>query len=400
MNIFDSLKIKLYDSFNTSFLASFILSCIFFNHKYILIYFSEVKNLEEKLKYLNAAHINFETVVLFPLFMALLYTLVFPIFHSLILWATEGFKNVNRNIKIEAENKQTITTEEKTLILSELRDAKEQLIKKDQVVSLLSVEAQKDVKLRDKEIEELQKTINENIEENNTLIEVSTNLKTNEEQLIKKREDSLDSLNLLTKEHNEYKIQKDKELKNVREQENNKSRQLKEYIELYEKEKKGSLALQKNYTKVNNKLKELENIDSLYKKLEIDFKNGEDHFNKIVQERNELQVNISSINEKYLKLINLYEANGIDISFDTIEGLSHNELLVLEGLQNYSSNQEKKVVLNNLSNELKMPKVVVDQVLLNLVKNKYINKDEFGYLKLTKQGKQTIIKIISSNILD
>lgn len=127
-NIKDSIKAKLYDFAYTPFMSSYIISWILFNHKYLLVYFGE-SPLDDKLLYLGECHLEF----LLPLYVALVYVFVYPLFALGFYAATLWYKKWSKDVKIYIEKLTKIPEEEAKKIReisSRFEDEKDELLKK------------------------------------------------------------------------------------------------------------------------------------------------------------------------------------------------------------------------------------------------------------------------------
>ena len=94
-NIKDSIKAKLYDFAYTPFMSSYVISWVLLNHKYLLIYFGD-SVLKEKLACLEKCDIEF----LDPLYIALSYVFIYPLFALLFYSITLWYKKRSKDIKV------------------------------------------------------------------------------------------------------------------------------------------------------------------------------------------------------------------------------------------------------------------------------------------------------------
>lgn len=100
----NSVKAKLYDSTNSPFLSSYIVSFILYNHKYILIYFG---NFEDKLSLLEANGLAWDGIIA-PVLFALSYVYVYPYLLKFFYRYTLQRQKERIDIKQEIEDKQLI----------------------------------------------------------------------------------------------------------------------------------------------------------------------------------------------------------------------------------------------------------------------------------------------------
>jgi hypothetical protein len=127
-NIKDSIKAKLYDFAYTPFMSSYIISWVLFNHKFLLVYFGE-SPLDDKLLYLGECHLE----SLLPLYVALIYVFVYPLFALGFYAATLWYKKLSKDVKTKIEKITPIHTDEAKKIREDivrLEDEKDEALKK------------------------------------------------------------------------------------------------------------------------------------------------------------------------------------------------------------------------------------------------------------------------------
>ncbi|MBL1243399.1 MAG: hypothetical protein COA39_003215 [Sulfurimonas sp.] len=143
----DTFKVKLYDYAYTPFMSSFIISWIVINHKYILIYFSNISEPEKKLELLSLYgknHINAMTIYdpilpvfqllqigshyfWYPLSFALFYVFTYPFIANFFYSWTRKMNNEKKKIKLTRDNKVPINQEERDALLHENYELREEI---------------------------------------------------------------------------------------------------------------------------------------------------------------------------------------------------------------------------------------------------------------------------------
>jgi hypothetical protein len=111
-SIIDSIKARLYDMKYTPFLSSYLIAWVYFNAKAILIFFDNKLEVLEKIKLLSYANINYDS----PLYFALFYVFIFPIFQLIFYYVTMWFKKQMNKIKQKIEKQELLSMEESNSI--------------------------------------------------------------------------------------------------------------------------------------------------------------------------------------------------------------------------------------------------------------------------------------------
>lgn len=134
----DSIKAKLYDFTYTPFMSSFVISWIIINHKYLIVFFSQI-DIDKKLALLNiygkktvGANLMDDSILPFfhflemgshffwyPLGIAIFYVFCYPHISHIFYKYTGEMNNKKKSIKLEYEKKLPISTEEKEAIYLE-----------------------------------------------------------------------------------------------------------------------------------------------------------------------------------------------------------------------------------------------------------------------------------------
>lgn len=96
----DSIKARLYDMKYTPFLASYAFFWIYFNAKQILIFATDKLSINDKIDMLAYSDIDIKT----PLFYALAYTIIFPIFTAGFYYITLQYRRLMNYIKQKIED--------------------------------------------------------------------------------------------------------------------------------------------------------------------------------------------------------------------------------------------------------------------------------------------------------
>lgn len=120
-DITDAFKARLYESTSTPLLGSFVLSWIFINHQYILIYMGTFEDKLNLLKNYDFGLYNCKMWAL-PLTVSLLYIFVYPFVLNPILKFSLKKQKEREDIKKEIEDKKLLTVDQS-------RELKEQLYK-------------------------------------------------------------------------------------------------------------------------------------------------------------------------------------------------------------------------------------------------------------------------------
>ena len=149
----NSIKAKLYDSTYTPFMSSYIVSWIFLNHKYLLIYFGDFKN---KLSLLRMYEITLSDMLI-PLIVALIYVYIYPYFFKKFYSYTLNKQKEQLIIKQEVENKKLLSVEQSREMRLEQYKFEDIIDKKDKKIDYYKNEL--------KSIEEEQSLTKEHIKE-------------------------------------------------------------------------------------------------------------------------------------------------------------------------------------------------------------------------------------------
>lgn len=115
MDLKDSIKARLYDMKYTPFLASYIFFWVYFNAKQILIFTTDKLSINDKIDMLSYGAINVVT----PLYYALAYTLVLPIFTAGFYYVTLQYRRLMNYIKQKIEDVTPLPQKEANEIKSE-----------------------------------------------------------------------------------------------------------------------------------------------------------------------------------------------------------------------------------------------------------------------------------------
>ncbi len=129
----DSIKAKLYESTSTPFMGSFIISWIFINRMYILIYFG---NFEDKLSLLEKYSFGefYYKMWFAPLIIALAYVYIYPRFLKHFLSYTLEKEKERYDLKQEIEGKKRLTVDQSREMKSALYRLEDELDKKDEKI--------------------------------------------------------------------------------------------------------------------------------------------------------------------------------------------------------------------------------------------------------------------------
>jgi hypothetical protein len=100
MDLKDSIKARLYDMKYTPFLASYIFFWVYFNAKQILIFTTDKLSINDKIDMLSYGAIDIKT----PLYYALAYTLILPIFTAGFYYVTLQYRRLMNYIKQKIED--------------------------------------------------------------------------------------------------------------------------------------------------------------------------------------------------------------------------------------------------------------------------------------------------------
>ena len=195
----DSIKAKLYDFAYTPFMSSFVISWIFLNHKYLLIYFGNEK-LETKIRLLsmysdktvNIFGINICSHQLYyPVLIALGYVFIYPLFSMGFYAVTLGYKNLTTKIKQKFEKKVLIDKE----IENELRITIDKLQKESDDYRKDRIEMRDKYDMLDKNLSsEIQKK-DEELSEKNKKLEQTTITQPNDLKIINSQSEKINNLN-------------------------------------------------------------------------------------------------------------------------------------------------------------------------------------------------------------
>ncbi len=211
----DSIKARLYDFKYTPFLASYCFFWIFFNAKLLLIFFDDKLSVQNKIDMMSYSDVN----IFLPLWGALFYTLLFPLFNEGFYFVTLLYRKRKIKVQQEIEDITPLTQEEANKIkkenfnldlelnkkIDELNDIKERIKNKE-----------KDLEKREQELlEEYDTKIIENTEDlTKKLNEANKNIADKENIINKLRKEKIglnEKINDLT---NKLKYFEDKE-KNI-----------------------------------------------------------------------------------------------------------------------------------------------------------------------------------------
>lgn len=383
----NSIKAKLYDSFSTSFMASFIISSILINHKYILIYFSSAKDMDTKLKYLDHYYLGFEVFIFFPLIIALFYTLIFPIMNHGLLWITERHKNKSKSIKIKAHDKKPMDEEDKKHFISEIVKLKKELNEKNEFVSKMEKLADAKVVNKENKIQELEKTINsyntEISELNKSLtnytlkIEEDSNQKRILDNQIERQKKQINDL--------EKKVELTKDCSNKLDELTNHKKEADKFWGNRNQE------LSDENDDLQSELIELKKIESEYKKIS---KDSDTLFYDLTEQKN-INTKLENDNQN---LCNIISTNGIDVNFNNNENFSPNEVRVLRALgeKNYKSkSNDYDSFIDSITSWLKISRFLVEDIISSLLEKNYILKDQYQKISISKIGRKIILKILA-----
>lgn len=164
----DSIKARLYDMKYTPFLASYVISWIFFNAKAFLIFFSDIK-VSEKIEMLAYE----DLLYLYPLYVALFYTLVFPIFGAGFYYVTLQYKRLMNKIKQKIQDITPLPQEEANELLRENADLRLEHDKKIKELNLAKESFQRkeqELNTKQNDLEESLAAANKNLENANEQI--------------------------------------------------------------------------------------------------------------------------------------------------------------------------------------------------------------------------------------
>lgn len=385
-NITSSLKAKLYENSTTSFMASFVISAIFLNHKYLLIYFSEYDNLNEKLTLLKYNYLGIDYILYYPIAFALFYTIIFPLGHHIILLVSEFHKVLSKRIKMWVQGKKPIDEEDKKHFVNEIYKLKETVHKKEEFVSKIEKETKIKIIEKEEKIQELESKINIYENENTTLNEKITKL---EEKAIEE-EKIQEELTSSKTEINEL---------------NKKIENLRSLNSSLEKEKKDILNNNKLFADRNQELSDKNNklIDEekilIHKIKELEEK--QENSIKLIETNAELNTMITDIKEKNKKLENLLSINNIGINFKNDYNLSNNEINILEqlGINHYKSKSlDYENFITTISNWTKLARILVEEIVPALMEKQYLvaTATSLRHVSITPFGRKTILEIMNS----
>ena len=165
----DSIKARLYDMKYTPFLASYVFAWIFFNAKTFLIFFTEKLTVTEKIDMLSYDNLFY----LFPLYVALFYTLIFPIFSAGFYYVTLQYKRLMNKIKQKIQDVTPLPQEEAKELLRENAELRVEHDEKIKALNLAksSFEAkEKELSSKNIQLEKLHKESESNLENANKQI--------------------------------------------------------------------------------------------------------------------------------------------------------------------------------------------------------------------------------------
>jgi predicted nucleic acid-binding Zn-ribbon protein len=285
----NSIKARLYDSTYTPFMSSYILSWIFINNLYVLIFFGDFKDKISLLKEYDFGLYNFNMWAS-PLAVALVYIYIYPFFLEKFYKHTLKKQKQRNDIKQEVEGKQLLSIEQSRAVRLKQSKLEDVIDKKDKKIEdfkneILTLENEKS-----------------KIEEN-----VFKKLSIKEEEIHKKAKDECE------KSTQSFKIELDKSSKQLE----SKNNELEEYKIInqnlkneYEKQNKSILSLKNNIEKLTNEIesikqnnKDMKNIK--YKNFLKEFSNDEITILETIYTnsigKNHLSILISSINQ-YTKI--------------------------------------------------------------------------------------------------
>lgn len=112
-DIKDSIKARLYDMKYTPFVASYLFLWAFFNAKSILIFFSDKLSVMDKINMLSYSNLEY----FMPLYLGILYTVVFPIFNAVLYAITLHYKKLMNFIKQKIQDTTPLPQEEANKII-------------------------------------------------------------------------------------------------------------------------------------------------------------------------------------------------------------------------------------------------------------------------------------------
>jgi hypothetical protein len=126
----NALKSKFCEFQTSTFSVSFIISAIFINHKYLMIYYSDID------PYRKLQMLEYQGVCLWlPFLFALFYVYIYPRFAKGFYSKTLEFSNEFKNIKTDKLNKRTLDEEDRKSFIFEIEKLTKQLDEKEQFVS-------------------------------------------------------------------------------------------------------------------------------------------------------------------------------------------------------------------------------------------------------------------------
>ena len=164
----NSLKAKLYDFTYTPFMSSVFISWILLNHKYLLIYFTEIK-INEKLLLLNNYDFSFSIVnfnlpyamnFIFPVIFGLFYVFAYPKISKFFYKYTLNQLKYLKKIKQDIHDKTPILQEDAKLLYSELERLSKE--RDEAIAKVATMEAKYKVEITDisPELEKYEQLLN------------------------------------------------------------------------------------------------------------------------------------------------------------------------------------------------------------------------------------------------
>lgn len=122
----DSIKARLYDFKYTPFLASYTFFWIYFNAKLLLIFVDDKLSVQNKIDMMAYSDVN----ILLPLYLALAYTLIFPIFTAGFYYVTLQYRRLMNKIQQKIEDVTPLPQKEANEIKKENADLRLELDEK------------------------------------------------------------------------------------------------------------------------------------------------------------------------------------------------------------------------------------------------------------------------------
>lgn len=155
-----SLKSKLCEFQSSSFLISFLISMILVNHKYLMIYYSDIDP-HRKLLMLEHQHI----CILIPLIIAICYVYVYPFFARKFYSVSLEYGNKFKETKVEKLNKRILDEDDEKNLVRQIEKLNNELEQKNKFVSKMDKKYKDEIALLEEKENDMQKFYSQNIKD-------------------------------------------------------------------------------------------------------------------------------------------------------------------------------------------------------------------------------------------